>query len=394
MAGPLAGLKILDFTTLLPGPFATMSLADLGADVLRIISSSRPDPVTFTLPLMSGTGISFTVPYLQRGKRSMTLNLKDPRAVEIVHQLIRDDGYDILVEQFRPGVMAKLGLGYETLEAVNPSLIYCSITGYGQNGPLSMRAGHDINYLSRAGLMSYSGRKEGGPSLMGMQIADVASGSHNAIMGILSAVISRDRTGIGQHVDISMTDGVIAFNIFPSGPSLLENEDPEREGTRLNGGSLYDFYETKEGGYISFGGLEQKFFSAFCEAIGLLELIPGGVGPKDLAEAKRKIREVMKTKTRDEWAEIFEKTDACAEPVLSLSEVLNDPHTKAREMVVEVELPWGGKMRQLANPIKFSKTRQEYRAGVLPGTHTREVLLQLGYTDEEIDAFEEQDLLK
>ena len=393
MGGPLTGLKVLDFTTLLPGPFATMNLADLGADVLRITSESRPDAAIFLPPLMPGTDMSFTVPYLQRGKRCITLNLKDSRAVEIVHQLLHDDSYDVVVEQFRPGVMAKLGLSYEALEKINPSLIYCSITGYGQNGPLSLRAGHDINYLSRSGLMSYSGRKKGGPSLMGMQISDVASGSYNAIIGILSAVIYRDRTGVGQRIDISMTDGAVAFNTLAGGAYLVNGIDPEREGTWLTGGILYDFYETKDSGHISFGGLEPKFFAAFCETIGLPALIPGGVAPDNVEDAKERIRTVIKTKTREEWTRIFEKTDACAEPVLSVSEALNDPHTQARNMVVELDLAWGGKMRQLANPIKFSKTHQKYeRAGVPAGTHTKEILRQLGYTDDEIDEFERQGL--
>lgn len=392
MSGPLTGLKVLDFTTLLPGPFATMNFADMGSDVLRIVSGSRPDAAAMLPPFLPGTDISFSVPYLQRGKRCMTLNLKDSRAVRIIHQLLLDE-YDILIEQFRPGVMAKFGLDYENLKKINPALIYCSITGYGQSGPLKGGAGHDINYLARSGLMSYSGRRKGGPSLMGMQIADIASGSYNAIIGILSAVIYRNKTGTGQHIDISMTDGAIAFNVLAGGAYLVDDNDPEREGLRLNGGSLYDFYETKDGKHISFGGLEPKFFTAFCRVIGLPDLIPGGVSPQDIEVVKQKIREVIKTKTRDEWVGMFDQVDACVEPVLSLSEALNDPHTKERNMVVEFDLPWGEKMRQLANPIKFSKTHQKYeKAGVSAGTHTKEVLRQLRYTDDEIDEFERQGL--
>jgi len=258
MSGPLKGLKILDFTTLLPGPFATMNLTDLGADVLRVTSGSRPDLAAFAPPFLAGTDISFTVPYMQRGKRSMTLNLKDPRAVQIVRQLISD--YDVLIEQFRPGVMAKFGLDYETLKKIKPDIIYCSITGYGQDSPLSGKAGHDINYLARSGLMSYSGKKNGGPSLMGMQIADVASGSYNSIIGILAAVVYRKETGKGQYIDISMTDGAIAFNAMMGGAYLVDNEEPGRVKFLLNGGSLYDFYETKDREYISFGGIEPQFF--------------------------------------------------------------------------------------------------------------------------------------
>ena len=210
MQGPLAGLKILDFSALLPGPYASMTLADMGAEVLRIVSPGYPDLAAITPPFLPDGKTSVAIAYLGRGKRCMSLNLKHPQAVDVIHRLL--DEYDILLEQFRPGVMAKMGLGYETLSEKHPNLIYCSLTGYGQNGAMSDRAGHDINYLARTGLMSYTGSKQTGPNLVGMQIADVASGSMNAIIGILAAVISRGATGKGQHVDVSMTDGAAAFN--------------------------------------------------------------------------------------------------------------------------------------------------------------------------------------
>jgi len=391
MAGPLQGLKILDFTTLLPGPYATMMLADLGADVLRIVSGSRPDLTTLMPPFIGDTELTASSAQLGRGKRSMNLNLKDPRAVRIIHQLIPT--YDILIEQFRPGVMAKFGLDYPKLKEVNPSLIYCSLTGYGQTGPLSGRAGHDINYLSRSGLMSYSGRLETGPALTGMQIADIASGSYNSIIGLLSALIYRQTTGKGQYVDVSMTDGMIAFNALVGASFLVDGHQPGREGHILNGGSLYDFYETKDGQYISFGGLEPQFFAAFCQAIGRPDLISGSVLPPNVQEVKQEVREIIKTKTRDEWTAWFRQWDACVEPVLTLSEALNDPLTKERAMVVEVALPEGGKVKQLANPIKFSATSPQYdQVGLPVGTHTKEVLLELGYNEQEIREFEETGL--
>jgi len=391
MPGPLSNLKILDFTTLLPGPYATMVLADMGADVLKVVSGSRPDVVAYIPPFVPGTKMSAAFAYLGRGKRCMTLNLKDSRAIKIVHQLVAD--YDILIEQFRPGVMAKFGLDYGSLKKVKPSLIYCSLTGYGQTGPLRDRAGHDINYLARSGLMSYSGKKDTGPSLTGMQIADVASGSNNAVIGILAAVVHRDKTGNGQHIDISMTDGMIAFNAMFGAGFLIDAQDLVREDTLLNGGSLYDFYETKDGQYMSFGGLEPQFFSAFCKTINMPELIPGGVQPKDGVNVKKRVREIFKTKTRDEWTELFKKVDACCEPVLSLTEALNDAYAIERGMVVEVDLPDGKKVRQLASPIKFSGTIPKYKnAGTPPGLHTKEVLLKLGYREEEIEAFEKTGL--
>ncbi len=391
MSGPLLGLKILDFTTLLPGPYATMMLADLGADVLRVVSGSRPDLTSLMPPFIEGTEISAASAYLGRGKRSMNLNLKDPRGVRIVHQLITS--YDILIEQFRPGVMANFGLDYPSLKEHNPSLIYCSLTGYGQTGPLTGRAGHDINYLSRSGLMSYSGRKDTGPVLTGVQIADVASGSYNAIIGLLAAIIARQTTGKGQQVDISMTDGVIAFNALVGASFLIDGQEPGREGYILSGGSLYDFYETKDGLFISFGGLEPQFFAAFCQGIGRPDLITGGVLPPDVYQVKQEIRQIIKTKARDEWTAIFQQWDACVEPVLTLAEALNDPLVRERGMVVSLSLPGGGQVKQLAHPIKFSETPSQYdQVGLPAGTHTREVLLELGYTEQEIKEFEETGL--
>ena len=391
MAGPLKGLKILDFTTLLPGPYATMMLADLGADVLRVVSGSRPDLADFMPPCLPGTNVSCATAVLGRGKRCLALNLKDPRAGIIVLKLI--ESHDILIEQFRPGVMAKLGLDYKTLKAANPSLIYCSLTGYGQTGPLKNRAGHDINYLARSGISSYSGRKASGPSLMGIQIADIASGSNNVVIGTLAAVIHRQETGEGQHVDVSMTDGVIAFNALAGAAFLVDGTEMRREEGVLNGGSLYDFYETKDGKYLSFGGLEPQFFAAFCQTIGRPDLIPGGVAPRDLTRIKEEVRAILRTKTRDEWMVLFGKVDACVEPVLALGEALRDPHVEARGLVVEVNLPGGGKVKQLGHPIRYSATPPEYRSvGVPAGTHTREVLRELGYAESEIDEFEKTGL--
>ncbi len=393
MAGPLKGMKILDFTTLLPGPYATMTLADLGADVLRIVSGSRPDLASFLPPFLPGTNLSCAIAYLGRGKRCMTLNLKDPRAGAIIRKLVGE--YDIVIEQFRPGVMAKLGLDYGSLKTTHPSLIYCSLTGYGQTGPMRNRAGHDINYLARAGVAACSGRKETGPCLCGVQIADVASGSNHAVIGILAAVVHRNRTGEGQYLDVSMTDGAVAFNALFAAAYLVDgSENCCGEGV-LNGGSLYDFYETRDGKYISVGGLEPQFFSAFCEAIGRPDLISGGVIPSDLPRVKEEVRRAVKTKTRDEWTALFGKIDACVEPVLSLGEALEDDQVRARGMVVEVGLPGGGKVKQPGHPIRYSATPPEYGpAGCAAGIHTREVLLRLGYRNDEIDEFEKTGLFR
>ena len=384
----LDGLKILDFSTLLPGPFASLMLADLGAEVLKISSKSKPDIVLDYPPFIEGTEISACQAWLGRNKKTMSLNLKTPEAVAIVKELVKE--YDIVLEQFRPGVMEKLGLGYEALKAVNPGVIYCSLTGYGQTGPLRSAAGHDINYISRSGIISHAGRAEGGPSLMNFQIADIAVGSLNSVIGILAAVNWRGRTGKGQFVDVAMMDGCVPFNSLDGASFLVSGCQPKREGERLNGGCIYDFYETKDGGYMSVGSLEPQFWASFCRAIGREDLIEGTVWPENVAEVKAEIRGIFKTKTRDEWVEVFSHYDACVQPVLDLKEaLLEDEQIKAREMVVDVELPLheGVKVKQLASSVKLSECPCEYRhAGYPIGYHTREIVDSLGLDYDSLEA--------
>ena len=386
--GALEGLKILDFSTLLPGPFATTMLADLGAEVLKISGPGKPDIVLDYPPFIEGTTVSANQTWLGRNKKTMLLNLKKPGAVEVVKKLIME--YDIVMEQFRPGVMEKLGLGYEALAEINPRLIYCSLTGYGQTGSLSHRAGHDINYLARSGNMAQAGRAETGPVLTNMQVADVAVGSMNSVIGILAAVQYRNRTGKGQRVDIAMLDGLIPFNGMDGTAFLAAGKVPKREGERLNGGCMYDFYETKDGQYLSVGALEPKFWAEFCHCIGREDLIEGSVWPEDVKAVKEVIRGILKEKTRDEWMAVFDGRDVCVEPVLSVQEaLLEDAHIRAREMVVEVELPLsdGKKVPQYGTAVKLSESPAQYRFGGYPvGYHTEAVLKALGCSDDAIES--------
>jgi len=386
--GALEGLKILDFSTLLPGPFATTMLADLGAEVLKISGPGKPDIVLDYPPFIEGTTVSANQAWLGRNKKTMLLNLKKPGAVEVVKKLIME--YDIVMEQFRPGVMEKLGLGYEALAEINPRLIYCSLTGYGQTGSLSHRAGHDINYLARSGNMAQAGRAETGPVLTNMQVADVAVGSMNSVIGILAAVQYRNRTGKGQRVDIAMLDGLIPFNGMDGTAFLAAGKVPKREGERLNGGCMYDFYETKDGQYLSVGALEPKFWAEFCHCIGREDLIEGSVWPEDVKAVKEVIRGILKEKTRDEWMAVFDGRDVCVEPVLSVQEaLLEDAHIRAREMVVEVELPLsdGKKVPQYGTAVKLSESPAQYRFGGYPvGYHTEAVLKALGCSDDAIES--------
>ncbi len=386
--GSLDDLKILDFSTLLPGPYATLMLADMGAEVLKISSASRPDIVLDYPPFIGDTGVSVSQAWLGRNKKTMFLNLKTGEGKAVVKELVKE--YDIVLEQFRPGVMEKLGLGYEDLKAVNPKLIYCSLTGYGQTGPLRDAAGHDINYMSRSGIISQAGRRESGPSLMNFQIADIAVGSMNSVIGILAAVNYRKNTGKGQYIDVAMMDGCVPFNSLDGAGFLVSGKEPKREGERLNGGCIYDFYETKDGEYLSVGSLEPQFWSRFCTAIGREDLIEGTVYPPNIDEVKAEIRGILKTKTRDEWVEVFSHYDACVQPVLNLKEaLLEDEQVKEREMVVDVKLPLHEdvSVKQLATAVKLSECPCEYKfAGYPTGYHTKEVIEQLGMDYAELKA--------
>lgn len=382
--GLLTSLKILDFSGLLPGPYATMSLADMGADVLRVESPARPDLLRNTPPLDGEESALHC--YLNRSKRAITLDLKKPESVALVKRLVKE--YDIVLEQFRPGVMERLGLGYEELKEASPKLIYCSLTGFGQTGPMRDRPGHDNNYLAIAGVAGYTGREDVGPLPFGIQVADVAGGSLHTVIGILAAVIYREKTGMGQAVDISLTDTSFAFNAVYGSGYLACGVEPEPGRMMLNGGTFYDYYQTKDGRYISVGSLEPQFRRLLCEGIGRPELFKVAVSenPEDVRSFKETIRTAFLNKTLNEWMDIFNKFEACVEPVLKFSEACAHPQIKAREMVVEVPKADGTTQRQIAFPIKFSAFKPEYRhIGGRLGADNKEVFEEIGLTEKEIN---------
>lgn len=358
----LNNLKVLDFSTLLPGPFATLMLADLGAEVLRV---EKP----------TVTEVSDMDSYLNRSKKTITLDLKKEESIESVKKLVKE--YDIVIEQFRPGVMERLGLGYEALKKVNPSIIYCSITGFGQSGVFRNRPGHDINYTSIAGLSSYSGTIKDGPAPQGTQIADLAGGSLHAVVGILSAVIYRERTGEGQAIDISMTDCTFALNALAAPSYLTRGVSLEPEKLVLNGGTFYGFYETKDGRYFSVGSLEPQFRKLLCEAIGREDLIAVSFSqkPEDVRAFKDLLRETFYLKTFDEWTKIFMEYEACVEPVLTFAEACEHPQIQQRGMIVDVADHTGGYEKQIACPIKTTIFNPIYKHTALkPGTNNGEIL--------------------
>jgi len=360
MTTALKGLKVLDFSTLLPGPFATLYLADLGAEVIHIESPTRPDLVRLFPPYANGQATSHS--YLNRNKQSVTLDLKDPASIEQVKQKISE--FDIVVEQFRPGVMQRLGLDYQTLAEINPRLIYCSITGYGQTGSYKDKAGHDINYIALSGIAGHCGRQDSGPPPMGIQIADVAGGSLHAVIGILTAVVERQNSGLGQYIDISMTDCVVGLNNMAAAASLAGGQQQQRESEQLNGGTFYDYYETADARYLSIGSLEPQFMTGLASALELPILLQKGASfdTEDRQMVKQAIRDKIKSKNLAEWNQLFEQLDVCVEPVLSLDEALQSQISQQRNWVVNVPLKPNSDQTepQLACPIKFSRSQMQY----------------------------------
>ncbi len=390
MSRALHGLKILDFSTLLPGPYASLMLSDMGAEVLRVESPSRPDLVR-ALPPKDASGQSAAHSYLNRNKKAIALDLKKSAAIEIIQKLVLE--YDIVIEQFRPGVMARLGLDYETLKLINPQLIYCSITGYGQTGPLKDRAGHDINYLALSGISDYSRRTGEKPVPQGVQIADIAGGSHHAVMGVLAAVIERTNTGLGQHLDISMTDCAFSMNAMFASGYLGGQVEPVAQSNLLNGGSFYDYYATKDGRFMSVGSLEPKFLMQLCDTIGLTALSGKALSPnkKDSEMFKDALIETFLEHNFNHWCEVFAKLDCCVEPVLSFKEASEQPHAQDRGWLTDVNYN-EKKIKQLANPI-FKTSKAKFSGGAV-GADTSVVLHTLGYSKEEIDSFITNKIIK
>jgi len=391
MPGPLSGIKILDFSTLMPGPVATMMLGDLGADVLKVEAPTRPDLMRLGPP--HDNGVSAGHMAVNRNKRSIALNLKIPEALGVVRRLVKT--FDVVLEQFRPGVMKRLGLDYESLKKENGRIIYCSLSGYGQDGPYRERAGHDINYLAISGILSYSGRASQGPVPQGFLLADVGAGSYNAVVSILAALIHRDRSGEGQYLDVSMTDGSIAWTTFMATRYLVGGKNPTYESDFLNGGSYYDCYQTLDGRYMSVGSIEPQFFEDLCRGIGREDLIARRSWSMDadqlMEDTKKEIAAIFSTKTQAEWVEVFRGLDACVEPVLTLSEMVEHPQVKTRKMITEVKKPDGTFQKQVNSPFKFTRTPPEMRrTGPGLGEHTEGVLRDIGYAPEEIRALRDK----
>lgn len=386
---PLEGTRVLDLSRLAPGPFCTMILGDLGAEVLLVeeagAGAARRQSAVRHPSDQLGRERAAAYNALGRNKRSVGLNLKDEAARDIFYQLA---GFaDVVVEGFRPGVVARLGVDYPTLAAINSRIIYCSLSGYGQTGPYSRLVGHDINYISVGGALGIIGWPGTPPAIPLNVIADFAGGGQQAALAIVVALLAREKTGRGQYLDVAMSDGVLSLLAAAASQYFAAGVVPRPGEYLLNGGAPhYNVYETADGGWISLGSLEPWFWENLCRAVGRDDFIPHEFNQEMYPQIFTAFREIFKTKTRAEWFALLSETDICAAPVYALDEALQDPHNRAREMVIEVEHPHFGPVKQVGIPSKFSETPGSVRSTApLPGQHTDAVLSELGYDAARID---------
>jgi crotonobetainyl-CoA:carnitine CoA-transferase CaiB-like acyl-CoA transferase len=377
----LHGLRVLDLSRLLPGPFATLVLADLGADVVRVEEPGGGDWLRRHPPLQGEMNGAFHA--LNRNKRSITVDLRRPEGAAAFRRLARTA--DAVVESFRPGVLDRLGIGWEALHRENPRLVLCSISGYGQDGPYALRAGHDLDYCAIAGVLATNG-PAAAPVPLGVQVADVAGGAWPAAAGVLAALLGRARTGAGAHVDVSMTEGALAMLAMPLGMAWSRGAPLARGGELLDGSrACYRVYRTKDGKHVAFGALEPKFFAGFCAAVERPDLAAsqwddGGRGPVAELEA------IFAGRTRAEWAAFAERHDVCLAPVLEGDEPRQDPQLRARGAFLEVPAPAeGGAVPQVATPIRVrGGDAIPLRPAPRAGEQTDEVLAEAGFSRAEI----------
>jgi alpha-methylacyl-CoA racemase len=382
LAAALAGIRVLDLSRLLPGPYLTMILADMGADVVKVEDPRVGDYLRAFPPAKGGIAGRFLA--VNRGKRSLTLDLKAPAGRDAFLKMV--ERADVVVESFRPGVIDKLGVGYAALTARNPKIVLCSISGYGQTGPYVHRAGHDLNYISLAGVTAMGGGERGGPPTMpGIQIADLAGGALWSATAILAALVGRDRTGAGAHLDVSMTEGALALLAAELG-NLDCGARPTRGTETLNGGmGCYHLYKTADGRWLSVGALEPKFWLAFSAAIGRKPDLAELAAPLDHQQRIRgEIQAVIATKPLAEWQAILARHDCCCEPVLEMDELADHPLHAEREVFFTMDGGTGvGAIRQVRTPVGApAKPTPPPRLG----EHSRAVLADYGFSPDEIEA--------
>jgi alpha-methylacyl-CoA racemase len=392
---PLQGIRVLDLSRLLPGGFCSLLLADFGAEVLKVEDTGMGDYIRWSPPFYDGaheSARSALFLSLNRNKRSIRLDLKNERGREALLRLVRE--HDVVLESFRPGVLDRLGVGYERMREENPGIVYCAISGYGQDGPKRDASGHDMNYLGLVGLLGLTGERGGEPVQAAGQIADLGGGALMAAFGILAALRERDggggRTGSGegQLVDVSMADGALSWLAMVAASYFAGDEVPRRGELPLAGSLIcYRPYECADG-WVSLGALEPKFWQGFCRGVGRDDLI-GAQFERPGSAAHAQVQEIFKGRTREQWEAFASEHDCCLEPVLELDEALSSELVREREMVVEIDQPGAERaVRLLGLPVKLARTPGDHTRlpGPALGEHTEEVLRAAGYTEQEVAA--------
>ena len=397
MASALSGIKVLDITGIGPASFAAMMLGDMGADVIKInMPPGAGDRGVGQGISVVDEPIAFD-PGTIRNKKNMALNLKTEAGQRLFQQLA--ETADIIIEAFRPGVMDRLNVGYQTISKINPRIIYCSVSGYGQDGPYRALSGHDNNYAAMGGTLGLIGYSADDPPVLAQTVlADMSTAVLHSTIGILLAVCARERTGRGQLVDVSMTDGVVfLLNAIPEAVQYLMNGVVPRRGEGIFGGNQpsYTVYQTGDDKYLTLGCLEPHFWLKLCEALGREDLIP-----QQYAESPKKeelfdeLKQIFRTRNRDEWFELLSKADVPVGKVLDVDEVFSDPNVLHRKMVFDLDHPRFGKMKQIGSPIKLSDTPWQVRIPAASlGEHTDEVLSSLGYSRDDIDALRQEKVI-
>jgi len=390
MVMALDGIKVLDLSRLAPGPYCSMLLADFGADVTLVEAVPGASAKLGTAGLRRSESAERAAAYnaLGRGKRSIALNLKEEAAREIFYELVKDA--DVVLEGFRPGVVKRLGVDYETLAKINPRIITCSLSGFGQTGPYSNLVGHDINYISIGGALGVTGRPGTPPAIPVNLIADFAGGGMHAALAICLAIIARERTGRGQDIDISMSDGVLSL-MTSAFTGYFSNGQPIRPGQFLLNGAVpwYNTYLCSDDRWFSIGSIEPHFYANLCRVLGVEEYLERQFDEAAYPEMKAKYEAIFRTKTADEWMELMSQYDICAAPVLEMENVVKDPHNLARGMVIEVDSPIGP-VKQIGVGAKLSDTPGKVRGtSPLIGQHTGEILAALGYDEAKIATLRE-----
>ncbi len=379
-AGSLSDIRVIDLSRMLPGPYCSMILADHGAEVIAIEDRR-----------FQKDGLFFDS--INRNKKHMCLNLKAPEGKEIFFKLAGNA--DVIIEGFRPGVVKRLGVDYESIKEINPGVVYCSITGYGQTGPYRDRAGHDVNYLSTAGILDLVGPADGPPSIPGVQFADIAGGSMNAVVGILLALFSRSATQKGQYIDISMTDGLLGYQSLPYFFSRESGKQPRRSDELLSHRfACYNTYETGDGRYIAVGAVENRFWKQLCDCLKVPDYADLQYDEEQREQIIAAFRQLFRKKTADQWEDLLADFDVCSSRVQTLAETLNHPLFIQRQMVVSHQGRDGVLEKMLGIPIKLSETPGSLRtAPERFGESSTNVLLELGYSAEQVEAFRQKEII-